>query len=131
MTGCHRLVRGLLVGRLGADRTALDRVAVFEDVGAKAAAVDEWSEESRALEPFEMGHGSAKRSPRPATSPIKVAANECVDVDAAGEHVAASAGDVVRASRVVSSSTTSAAIRVSSLPGPCAPRGLTVPDPLA
>ena len=57
--------------------------------------MDEWSQQSRPLEPLEVGAGLGE--PQPAAVDVadaEVAADQGVDVDAAGQDVAAGAGEV-------------------------------------
>ena len=87
---------------------------VAEDVDAEPAAVDEGPEQAGAGEAFEACAGLSKAQAAAADGADgELPPDEGVDVDATGEDVAPGAGESRRASRAVSSSTTSAAMSVS------------------
>jgi hypothetical protein len=97
-----------LAGRCGADRAARCDVAVGEDVDAEATAVDEWSQQTRPLEPLEVRARLGQAQPTAVdVADEEVAADQGVHVDTAGQDLRRVLAKSRRASRVVRSSTTS------------------------
>jgi len=75
----------------------LGDVAVGEDVGAEPATMNEGPKKAGPVKPFEVGAGFGEAlTTAEDVADVEVASDEGVEVNAAGEDVAAGAGEVVR-----------------------------------
>jgi rhodanese-related sulfurtransferase len=87
--------RWLVVVRGGTDGCSGGDRAAGEDVDSKAASVDERSQESWAAEVLEVGAGLAQPSaPAEHLADVEGSADECAEVDVAGEDVASGGGEL-------------------------------------